>query len=470
MSSNTKAIAKLKKKYSKWPWETGLTGFKNWLLQKLPAFFILFFLRNILVESDYKLKRESTKFFKYSNTAYGANKRRSCDRLLVIAFALIDRHFDVSYVVLMRNAVQSTLNKSRRRSELSENILEATKRLEISTLDATGWYQLSRGLFSVGYFRAAWVARENSLDLSISEGTTLGSSVTAVSRAIEAHLERLELNSVRKVLSENIVLGPKKLDSYRESLGLLEPNFASNSGGAIGKDGVAEKFFYVLVNGKRVVLVGPGHPRGEYGDEIDSADTVARVKFVGTENLPAQKFHGSRCNIAYQPALDVLAKYVNLGVNIDYYEKIDLFVSGNELSKFGTKPVLNIETSIPMYRTTAVSGIILLFHLIRAAPRKLTVYGFDFRAARKQYSNEARDFYKINSPLIGGPYPGFDSEDLSEYIIAYDFCEHDFVSNFCFAQNLYKAGLFDIEPYGKSILELTPYQYVERLEEMLGDW
>jgi hypothetical protein len=35
---------------------------------------------------------------------------------------------------------------------------------------------------------------------------------------------------------------------------------------------------------------------------------------------------------------------------------------------------------------------------------------------------------------------------------------------------LYKAGLFDIEPYGKSILELTPYQYVERLEEMLGDW
>jgi hypothetical protein len=47
---------------------------------------------------------------------------------------------------------------------------------------------------------------------------------------------------------------------------------------------------------------------------------------------------------------------------------------------------------------------------------------------------------------------------------------HDPVSNFCFAQNLYKAGLFEIEPFGASILALTPYQYVERLEEMLGDW
>ena len=53
---------------------------------------------------------------------------------------------------------------------------------------------------------------------------------------------------------------------------------------------------------------------------------------------------------------------------------------------------------------------------------------------------------------------------------ARDFSEHDPVSNFCFAQNLYKAGLFQIEPYGASILALTPYQYVERLEEMLGDW
>ena len=135
-------------------------------------------------------------------------------------------------------------------------------------------------------------------------------------------------------------------------------------------------------------------------------------------------------------------------------------VSSSALSQFRAIPILNIESTIPMYRTTPVSGIIILYQLIKASPKKLMVYGYDFRADRKQYSNAARDFYKDNGPLIWHPYPGFDFEDLPQWIIASDFGEHDMVSNFCFAQNLYKAGLFYIEPYGKSILELTPYQYV----------
>jgi hypothetical protein len=59
---------------------------------------------------------------------------------------------------------------------------------------------------------------------------------------------------------------------------------------------------------------------------------------------------------------------------------------------------------------------------------------------------------------------------VSRHEITTSFSTHDPVSNFCFEQNLYEAGLFEIEPYGASILALTPYQYVERLEEMLGDW
>ena len=72
--------------------------------------------------------------------------------------------------------------------------------------------------------------------------------------------------------------------------------------------------------------------------------------------------------------------------------------------------------------------------------------------------------------MIGDPFFVGRRGELQKCEIPKSFSAHDPVSNFCFAQNLYKAGLFDIEPYGKSILELTPYQYVERLEEMLGDW
>ena len=81
-----------------------------------------------------------------------------------------------------------------------------------------------------------------------------------------------------------------------------------------------------------------------------------------------------------------------------------------------------------------------------------------------------KSFYKHYGWKVGDGGLFGSRNDYPKCEVAHSFGAHDPVSNFCFAQNLYKAGLFDIEPYGKSILELTPYQYVERLEEMLGDW
>jgi hypothetical protein len=363
-----------------------------------------------------------------------------------------------------------TLDDQSKRGDFSNLVLIATQELEPSLLDATSWYQLSRGLFSMGYFRAAWCAREISLDKSIDEGLERNSSPTAIVRAVEADLERLNLESVRKLLELTDKIPRQSLNSLREHLDLFERSSVMNTVDESIVASVPEQLFHGLVYNKNVSLVGPGHPHGEYGIEIDTAETVTRVKFVGEENLPPSRFHGARCNIAYQAALNILNEYVEAGLNLDFYQNIDVFVSNSELPHFSGKPVVAIKHSISMYRTTAISGVIMLYQLIITRPKAIKVYGFDFRTHRKQYSDSARDFYHVNGPILGNPYPGFDSENLPAWIVAMDFSEHDFVSNFCFAQNLYKAGLFDIEPYGKSILELTPYQYVERLEEMLGDW
>jgi len=470
VSLNSKKIAKLKKKYSKLPLDHGSAGFNTKILSLLPGTLTTILLKRFLNLSDYKLKRESIKFFQLCNHAYAQRKYRKCRRLLSIAFDLLGSEFPIGYETLLCNAIFVTSKDSSKRGLLSDSVLHATKQLEPAIFDATGWYQLSRGLFGLGYFRAAWVARENSLDLSIVEGSMPSSSATANSRAVEAHLERRNFETVRKFLKDTTVLSSRAAASFRALLQMFE-SYSSNfqiddsiSGGG------PERLFHELVNNRKVALVGPGHPHGKYGAEIDSAQTIARVKFVGEANLPDSKFHGSKCNIAYQAVLAPLAEFVELGMNINFYDYIDLFVSNSELSNFCGKPVMNVSTSIPMYRTTAISGMIMLYQLIRICPNSLKVYGYDFRSSRKQYSDSARDFYKDHGSLLGNPYPGFDSENLPAWIVAIDFSEHDFVSNFCFAQNLYKAGLFDIEPYGKSILELTPYQYVERLEEMLGDW
>ena len=98
------------------------------------------------------------------------------------------------------------------------------------------------------------------------------------------------------------------------------------------------------------------------------------------------------------------------------------------------------------------------------------IFGYDFYSKIEQYSTEVLEFYRPRGVVIGDLFLFERFGGLPNGEIAWSFSVHDPVSNFCFAQNLYKAGLFEIEPYGASILALTPYQYVERLEEMLGDW
>ena len=470
MTTNSRAIAKLKKRYSKWPPEAGLSGFKARFLQKLPAFFILFLLRNVLVKSDYKLKRESKTFFHYSIYAYAANKGRSCDRLLVVAFGLIDRHFDSGFVALIRNAVRLTLIDSSNRSELSENILKITKQLEISTMDATGWYQLSRGLFCLGYFRAAWVTRENSLDLSISEAQLPGASSTTLQRGIEAQLERRHLDLVRETLSESNVLSTKKLVSFRESLGWFEGIVAANKIHGTSEYGDSEKLFYELVKGKRVALVGPGSAHSEHGVEIDSAEIVARIKYPGADFLLEEKLFGIRCDISQYPGLEPLRELAAIS-SYEYFDDLRLIVAGGSASlPVRNTPVFCEDQELPMYRTTVTSGLRLLISLIRRSPSSLRIYGFDFYSNREFYNSVMKSFYKHDGWKVGDGALFGTRNEYPKCEVACSFGAHDPVSNFCFAQNLYKAGLFDIEPYGKSILELTPYQYVERLEEMLGDW
>ena len=470
MSSNSKAISKHKKKYDKWPPQRGFLEARSNLLSHLPASVVVWVLKNILIKSQYVLKRESTKFFELCIRAYDAKKTRKTDRLLVIALNILNLNCLDHYANILRDAVNSTLDNPKSRDAISDSVLLATKNLESSRFDGSGWYQLSRGLFCLGYFRAAWVARENSLDLSIAEGSNLGSSATSVSRAVEAHLERFDLDSVRRVLNGNTALQPKTLNSFREALRWLEGKAKIDSADEVTKYGVAKVFFYKLINGKKVVLVGPGSAHGEHGVEIDSADIVARIKYPGREYLLDEKLLGKRCDISQYPGLEPLRELAKVS-SYEYFDDLRLIVAGGIDSRsVRNTPVFCEDQDLPIYRTTVTSGLRLLISLIRLGPSSLKIFGFNFYSEREPYNFGMKSFYEQNAWKMGDGYLFGTRAEYPKVEITSSFGAHDPVSNFCFAQNLYKAGLFDIEPYGKSILELTPYQYVERLEEMLGDW
>ena len=436
---------------------------------------VVWILKKFLIKSDYRLKRESTSFFQRANVAYGAHMQWRSARLARVAFRLLGKEFPKSYSRLIVAATNQTQRNSSRRGALSSEIYGATNFLKIETTDATGWYQLSRGLFSVGYFRAAWVARENSIELSICEGEVTGAGDIAVIRAIQAHLERRNFAEVDALLAK-VSRRIKDTGSrdIRDYLDMMQSKYVMCPLDPASPIFEAEKFLSELVTGKSVALVGPGRPAGFFGHEIDSAETVVRIKFVGRDNLPPQELHGHRCDITYFGMGEIESLLSNLSAE----EVLDMYSDVKLLLSFGVHPsndlpfkIYCIPSSGMTYRTTSHAGIRTLFTILRFGVSQVKIYGVDFYANVTEYSQENTDFLNTKAGQLGhAPSIRASMNNFPPFYRSSGFSEHDPVSNFCFAQNLYKAGLFDIEPYGKSILELTPYQYVERLEEMLGDW
>lgn len=470
MVSDTKAIKKLKKNSQKWSGESGFAGLKSRVLQSLPPSFVLWLLRNVLVKSDYRLKRESIKFFQFSNRAYGAKSHQKCDRLLVVALMLIDSSISVQYLSLLRRTVKSTLADPLSRGECSESILLATRQLDANSFNATGWYQLSRGLFSLGYFRAAWVARENSLNLSIMESESDGASSSALNRGIQAYFERANLDSARELLFRaGQGFSSKFVTEIKEHLAIMELDFQQPIFEQRLTQELGGSLFRKLICGRTVAMVGPGEVHGDYGDEIDKFDTVVGIKFIGDEMLDKENFHGSKRDISYLGAIESVELLVAEKRVLPGDLKLILSTQ-TSVQGVGHVPVYSFDNEGMLYRTPSTSGIRTLLELIKFTPTKLKVFGFDFYSTLTPYSKAMTNFYEKSAWKFGHPNDFVADGVYLKFARARDFSEHDPVSNFCFAQNLYKAGLFDIEPYGKSILELTPYQYVERLEEMLGDW
>ena len=154
------------------------------------------------------------------------------------------------------------------------------------------------------------------------------------------------------------------------------------------------------------------------------------------------------------------------------YGDLKLTLSSGSLDlSIGNSAILNLSSLAPVYRTSSYAGVRVIYAICRVEASSMNIFGLNFYADKVAYSVETQKFLAKSADKLG--HNSFHHRGIAEQKPFYrtrDLYVHDAVSNFRFAQNLYQAGMFDIEPYGKSILELTPYQYVERLEEVLGDW
>ena len=452
---------------------SGVFKVKRIVLLYLPSRMLMVLLRRFVIQSDYKAKRESVKFFELSNLAYGAQQINKSSRLLLTALRLLGPSLPIDFVVLLRSCVRATAKDPTRRILCSDSVLNATTAISADGLDSTGWYQLSRGLFSLGYFRAAWVARENSLELSISEGVNQLVSDTSVVRAIEALLERRSFGVAQELLDRfSSEIDSETRIEFSEYLGMMQNNYVRTD--MTHDSSELTNIFRKLISNRIVAIVGPGAPTMRFGTQVDSSDCVIRIKYPGVTNLPDESFYGSRCDVSYYGNSEILSlsrsSGKQIGENLLLTPKINLSYSYLEPNSPELR-VVNLRFSGPLYRANATAGIRVLFGVLAELPQQVCIYGFDFYAGATTYSDEHISFHQKSARLLGhNKSESLNMKDERAFYRCVSFLRHDPLSNFCFAQNLYKAGLFDIEPYGKSILELMPYQYVERLEEMLGDW
>jgi len=385
---------------------------------------------------------------------------------------LLAEDFPSDYRKFILSTVLQIFDDPSARQRLSGQVIKATRAIAVESADATGWYQLSRGLCAFGFLRAAWYARENSLDLSILEGSSVESSKNQIQRGLQAKLERRIINDSHKDLAKLDKVHEPKWIAYYNYLDMVSGNWLAKTSHNLTNDRDEQDELETLVRAKSVALVAPGEIQGQYGEEIDKTEIVCRIKYAGAEYLSAAEYLGSRCDISQygsSKTFEELHKSEELPSFLKELKLILLSAPGPK--ELGSTRCLHLNTLPPLYRTTSTSGIRTMFALIRCKPKFLKLFGFDFYLGRLQYNEAVLKFKNsIDHVLLDDPSLFGRTGTFFLFEIASSFAAHDPVSNFCFAQNLFQAGLFEIEPVGKSILELTPYQYVERLENMLGDW
>lgn len=208
-----------------------------------------------------------------------------------------------------------------------------------------------------------------------------------------------------------------------------------------------------LVQGKRVAVVGPATDPSEFGELIDSYDTVVRTNLRGPLNPDAAARLGARADISYYAGLDLVRGYEVVSQAVEN-GVVDLAVTRPHcLPAFPEPPtwLRFARFEFGLYFRGAPMGIQrILYDLLQFAPAEVALFNADFYAGEEVAAQGYRD-----DALSFGPH-----SQANDPVVM-----HDLSFEFRFTQRLARSGL--ITPHGTAaeVLSLTEQEYLERLQE-----
>ena len=454
---------------------------KRWIFLLLPTRLSVFLFRKLVDQNRERNTIEAAKFLVDTNNIYPTRFYFLIDKFLRFSLALGDVKLPKSYVSEVINSLKETRRDPSRRRAACDQILNTTSKLSPRQTSAHGWKLVSLALSGLGFIRAGTIARSYCLAAALSEVSSGNATSRTTSLAIKGLLESRKFDEARQLIeSHALSIGALTADeTYSDYLALLKQRRPEVRIESPVVESEVERLFSSLVTGKSIALVAPGVIENEYGQEIDSHDTVFRVKFNGRSAMPDEKYVGRRCDItSHNSDLLTLAKLNKIDSNTSISDAPDLKLIVAKKGEFGTidgVPVRSMLGWPPTFLTTATSGTLALFEILRFVPIKMKMFGFDFYTTRQQYNTELLKLYQSRNFTMANRLPSnefnFESTQSGSAKVALALISHDLKSDFLLVKNLYElSGLIDGTPEVLEILNLTADEYDLRLETMLGDW
>jgi len=218
-----------------------------------------------------------------------------------------------------------------------------------------------------------------------------------------------------------------------------------------------EKAFAKYIENKTIAIVGPLQSTLDLGEEIDSHDVVLRFNYRGIDKS-LKKSNGIKTNLSFY-ILEILIKDRINATQIKYMNELDwaIYDTGhNKDSICFTGVTTNLRSRYydahdyanPYFKGTANGVQRALLDLLRFKIKKIKIYNTNLYLENSYEKN-----YKSRGSL------GADH---------FNFIWHDPLSNFIFLKRLKEFKIIDTDEVLTKILDLTPDEYIEALEERYG--
>ena len=447
----------------------------------LPTRFSVFLFRRFVNDNREHNALEAAKFLVDANKIYATRYSRLLPKFLRFCICLADLGLPKNYQKLIIKSIWTTHQNPALRKLVNTELISATSHLSHTESTAQGWKLLTLALNGFGFIQAGTIARTNCLHVALDEVSNNKASRRTVDLAIRGLAESRMLSNARALKNS---LPPRHFETSDSDvidiyLNILSTDMKPSTQKIVGDSTSEICGLSDLINQKSVALVASGEIKNKLGGEIDSHDTVARIKYQGDISTPNVEITGKRCDLTFYTE-DLVTKYTVYEetelASIKFLENVKIIITkGKSKSTIGNTPTKVALGRAPTFLTTATSGTLLLFEIIRANPSKIHLYGFDFYTKRQLYSPALLQSYNNTNALreVGLPKNWFDmsSHQKGSANICAGYIACDPKSDFLLIKNLYElSGLIDGTPEVIALLNLTADEYDMKLEEMLGDW